>query len=292
VSSGLDAALTPYRILRNLVDFPLRRRLRVRRPVRKVAAVGLDAALDYLEPRDQREGRRLINEYRLEGIAARGTRRDVLENLFYLDMLRSAFGGGGVRLPPGRVEAVDVGVGHWFYLHALAGLLRRWRSVGGRDLHLLGFEADPYRLYGDGHTRADWADWHLQGVADALFVPEDVRRWRATADAAFMLFPFLFATDADKWGLPRTMFRPLEVLSHVWRGVRPGGALVVANQGGREAAEQRRLFEAAGIEPGWSSRFVSPFFRYRDPRYVWVALKPARTRSSISTPSPGRPSGR
>jgi hypothetical protein len=292
VSSGLDAALTPYRVLRNLVDYPLRRRLRIRRPVRRVAPAGLDAALAFLAPPDQRAARRLIRDYDLQGIAARGTRRDVLENLFYLDMLRTAFAAADVRLPPGPVEAVDVGVGHWFYLHALAGLLRRWRAAGGRELQLLGFEADPYRMYADGHTRADWAAWHLQGVADALFVPEDVRRWRATADAAFMLFPFLFVADADRWGLPRTMFRPLELLEHVWRGVRPGGALVVANQGQREADQQARLFEAAGIEPRWSSRFASPYFRYREGRYVSVAVRSASTRSSTSTPSPARPSGR
>ncbi|HEV8635976.1 MAG TPA: hypothetical protein VG370_17260 [Chloroflexota bacterium] len=280
MASGLDAALTPYRVLRNLVDYPLRRWLRIRRPVRGVPAAGLDRALGFLEPRDQREARRLIRDYELISIAARGTRRDVLENLFYLEMLLTALDGAGVRLPAERVEAIDVGVGHWFYLHALAGALRHWRARRPRELQLLGFEADPYRLYGDGHTRADWAAWHLRGIADALFVPEDVRRWRATADAAFMLFPFVFATDADKWGLPRTMFRPLELLTHVWRGVRPSGALVVANQGRREADEQRRLFDRAEIEPTWSARFASPFFRYREPRYVCVAVKPAGARSS------------
>ncbi|HEY3082365.1 MAG TPA: hypothetical protein VGM69_20965 [Chloroflexota bacterium] len=288
MSSGLDAALTPYRVLRNLVDYPLRSRLKIRRPVRSVAAAGLNGALDLLDPPDRREARRLIGHYGLEGIAARGTRRDVLENLFYLDLFRAAFGNGGVRLPRGRVEAVDAGVGHWFYLHALAGALRRWGTRGERELRLLGFEADPYRMYGDGHTRADWAAWHLQGVADALFVPEDVRRWRTTADVAFVLFPFVFVTDADRWGLPRTMFRPLDLLSHVWRGVRPGGALVVANQGRREADEQGRLFELAGIEPRWSARFASPFFRYREPRYVWVALKRASAGASTPAPSPGR----
>jgi hypothetical protein len=274
----MDAALTPYRVLRNLVDYPLRRRLKVRRPVRNVTPAGLDDALDVLQEEDQREARRLIWSYKLRELTDRGTRRDILENLFYLDMIVTALAGANVQLPAERVTAVDVGVGHWFYVHALFAVLREWRAPRTREVELLGFETDPYRVYDDGHSRSDWATWHLRGLPQALYVPEDARRWEIPADVAFMLFPFVFATDADKWGLPRTVFQPVDLLLHVWRGVKPGGALIVANQGRDEADEQKRLFAKAAIQPTWGIRVGSPFFRYKEPRFVYVAVKRAPAR--------------
>jgi SAM-dependent methyltransferase len=282
----MDAALTPYRVLRNLVDYPLRRKLKVRRPVRDVKPAGLDYALDVLQEEDQREARRLISSYGLEALAQRGTRRDILENLFYLDMIVTALAGANVQLPVGKLTAVDAGVGHWFYVQALYAALRQWRASRAREVELLGFELDPYRVYDDGHSRADWADWYLRAVPEAIYVPEDARRWKPQPHVAFMLFPFVFATDADKWGLPRTVFQPVELLQHVWRGLRPGGALIVSNQGRDEADEQKRLFAKAGVPPTWGTRFASPFFRYKEPRYIYVAVKGATNESSRPVPAP------
>lgn len=282
----MDAALTPYRVLRNLVDYPLRRKLKVRRPVRDVKAAGLDLALDPLQEEDQREARRLISSYGLEALAERGTRRDILENLFYLDMIVTALAGANVQLPVGKTTAIDVGVGHWFYVQALHAALRQWRATRPREVELLGFETDPYRVYDDGHSRADWADWYVRAVPEAIYVPEDARRWKPQPDVAFLLFPFVFATDADKWGLPRTVFQPVELLQHVWRGLKTGGALVVANQGRDEADEQKRLFVKAGVPATWGSRVASPFFRYKEPRFVYVAVKGAPAQPASATTRP------
>ena len=282
----MDAALTPYRVLRNLVDYPLRRRLKVKRPIRNVKPAGLDHALDILQEEDQREAKRLISSYGLDDLVARGTRRDILENLFYLDMIVTALAGANVQLPAGKLTAMDVGVGHWFYAHALYGALRHWRATRAREVEMIGFEIDPYRVYDDGHSRADWADWYLRGRPEAMYVPEDARRWDTKSDVAFMLFPFVFATDADKWGLPRTIFQPVEVLQHVWKGLRNGAALIVANQGRDEADEQKRLFAKAGVPPTWGIRVASPFFRYKEPRFIFVAIKGAPAPTVAAPPAP------
>jgi hypothetical protein len=300
----MDAALTPYRVLRNMVDYSLRKRLKVRKPVRDVKPAGLEHALDILQEEDQREAQRMISSYGLEALVARGTRRDILENLFYLDMIVTGLAGANVQLPVGKLTALDVGVGHWFYVNALYAALRQWRATSPRQVELLGFETDPNRVYEDGHSRTDWADWYLRGVPEAVYIPEDARRFSTQCSVAFMLFPFVFATDADKWGLPRSVFQPVELLQHVWKGLRTGGALVVANQGRDEADEQKRLFAKAGVPPTWGTRFASPFFRYKEPRFVYVCIKgaPARTaepaRSATTAPArsvattPARPVSR
>jgi hypothetical protein len=52
----------------------------------------------------------------------------------------------------------------------------------------------------------------------------------------------------------------------------------VANQGRDEADEQKRLFAKAGVPPTWGIRVASPFFRYKEPRFVYVAVKGAAAR--------------
>jgi hypothetical protein len=266
--------LTPYVLLRNQLDYPLRRLLRFRREVRGVRPAGLDAALATLDAEARARAGALIDCYDLRALVARGRRRDVLENLYYLDLLLTAFERGGVELPAGRLVAVDVGVSDWFYAPALAAALRRWHADEPRRLEVLGFEADPGRRYADGHTREDWAAWHTAALDGLHYVPEDARRWRGAVDVALMLFPFLFARDLDRWGLPRSLHRPRELLAHAWSLVRPGGSLVVANQGEAERDEQLRHFAALGIPVAWTGHFASPFFAYPVERYLHVARRP------------------
>lgn len=290
----LQDLLRPYILFRNWLDYPLRTRLRVARPVRGVPPAGLDAALADLAPPDRQRARDLVVAYGLSHLAARGRRRDLLENLYYLDLLLAAFDQGGVELPPRRLTAVDVGVSHWFYAPALHGLLRRYRAGDPRAVELLGFEADPGRRYPGGHTREDWAAWYVEGLPGARYIPTDARTWSGAADLATLLFPFLFAGDLDRWGLPRSLHRPPQLLAHVWSCLAPGGFLVVVNQGEAERDAQRDLLAALGASVTWAGPFASPFWRYEVGRFVHVARKPTPARGpttpDVAPPPPeGRP---
>jgi hypothetical protein len=264
-------ALTPYVLARNALDYPLRRLIRLERPIRAVEPAGLAAALAGLDGRDAARAGGLIERYRLGPLVARGRRRDVLENLYYLELIAAGLERAGATLPE-RVEAVDVGASDWFYAPALTAALRWWRTERAREVALWGLETDPGQRYADGHTRADWARWHTAGLTGATYVTGDGRRWEQPVDAATMLFPFVFSRDSDDWGLPRTLFRPEQLLARTWACLRPGGVLLVANQGERERDEQRRLFERAGIEAA-TERFESAFWRYELTRYLHVARK-------------------
>jgi hypothetical protein len=271
----VERFLTPYLLFRNWLDHPLRTRLRFARPVDQVRPAGLDAALADLPPAHQRRARDLIAAYHLERLAERGRRRDVRENLYYLDLLLTAFDRGAVELPPDRLRAVDVGVSEWFYAPALHALLRHHHATHPRDVDLVGFEADPGRRYTDGHTREDWAVWHAGGLPGARYVPTDARTWSGPVDLATLLFPFLFARDLDRWGLPRSLHHPRELLAHVWSCLEPGAYLVVVNQGEAERDVQRSLLAAVAAPVTWSGPVDSPFWRYDVPRFLHVARKPA-----------------
>jgi hypothetical protein len=264
-------ALTPYVLARNALDYPLRRLIRFERPVRGVEPAGLAASLEGLASGDAARAAELVERYGLEGLVARGRRRDVLENLYYLELITTGLERADAALPA-RVEALDVGVSDWFYAPALVAALRRWRAERPRELAVWGLETDPGQRYADGHTREDWARWHTAGLDEAHYLTDDARRWDRPVDVATMLFPFLFSRDSDDWGLPRRLFRPTDLLARAWSCLRPGGVLLVANQGQAERDEQRRLFERAAIE-AQTAPFESAFWEYDLPRYVHVARK-------------------
>src|SRR5262245_22500359 len=133
----LRRALTPYLLARNALDYRLRRLIRLERPIRRVEPAGLEAALDGLTPADAARAWALIERYRLEGLVTRGRRRDVRENLYYLELIVSGLERAGAALPA-RVEALDVGVSDWFYAPALVAALRRWRAERPRELAVWG----------------------------------------------------------------------------------------------------------------------------------------------------------
>lgn len=265
-------ALTPYVLLRNQLDYPLRRLIRPRFAVRRVEPAGLAAALAGLPDPDAARARALIERYQLGELVARGRRRDVLENLYYLELLATALDRADAALPD-PLAALDAGCSDWFYAPALVAALRHWRAARPRVVDVQGFEADPGRRYADGHSREDWAAWYTDRLPEARYVPRDVRSFQGRVDLATMLFPFVFSRDGDDWGLPRRVFRPGEVLAHVWSSLRPGGLLIVANQGEAEASQQRRLFAGLGVEIAWSGRVESRFWRYEIERWVHVARR-------------------
>jgi hypothetical protein len=281
----LRRLLTPYLVARNALDYPLRRSIRFRRPVDDVEPAGIEAALADLAPSDANRARTLVASYGLDPLAARGRRRDVRENLYYLELLLGALDRSAPDLPD-PLEVIDVGVSDWFYAPALVGALRHWRATTPRRLTVLGFEADPGSRYVDGRTREDWAAWYTRDLPEVDYRTDDARAFTGEADLAAMLFPFVFPNDSDDWGLPRHLFRPRDLLAHVWSRVRPGGLLIVASQGEAERDRQRRLFAELGIAAE-TVPFESPFWTYDLPRFVHTARR-SSSPSSSSIPSPGR----
>lgn len=64
-------------------------------------------------------------------------------------------------------------------------------------------------------------------------------------------------------------------MSAAWESVRPGGSVLIVNQGGDEHAAQLEMATALGIAVGHAARFESPLFHYSLPRFVISAQKPA-----------------
>ncbi len=262
--------------LRNALDYPLRQLFRWRRGGVRFANEPKHGLFDHLAPSEQERAwnvtQRLVETYHLQAFAQDSTAQNYRENLFYLDMLEGALERLEARLPD-PLHAVDIGPASWFYVQGLHALLRRWRCPDGRSLRLSGYEADAYRVFKDLHSRYDYALAHMRGLAGVSFLPQTFTAQPGMFDLALMLFPFVFTGDHLEWGLPARLFSPESLLADAWASVKPGGLLIIVNQGEEEHRAQRALLDGLGIAAQAGYRQDALLYRYEYDRFVLTARR-------------------
>ncbi|MBP7691697.1 MAG: hypothetical protein KA764_07255 [Anaerolineales bacterium] len=266
--------------LRNALDFPLRQFFRWRRPGlhwRNEPKHALFAAL--AEPERvaaEAAADRLLTHYPLDYLHAHSRTDNYRENLFYLELLERALEAAAPALPA-EINAGDIGPSHWFYVQALYALWTGWRAAAPRAVTLTAYESDAYRVYLDLYSRWDHAHAHLRGLpAERVrYEPRAFPPQPAAFDALTLLFPFVFERDHLEWGLPGPLFSPAALLADAWLSLKPGGVLIIVNQGEAEHHAQRQLLEAHAIPAAAAFRHESQLFHYPLPRYGLAAVKPA-----------------
>lgn len=262
--------------IRNGLDYPLRQAVRFQRGGYRIRSRPHGALFAHLpaEPRARAEAlaARLTDEFHLESLAADSSPDNFRENLFYLHMLAEALARSGASLPD-QIQAADIGPSTWFYVQALYAVLRWWECPAGRELALTGYEIDAYRVYSNLHSRYDHALAHMRGLPGATYLPKGFWRQPGQFHLATMLFPFVFPHDHLQWGLPAGLFDPRALLADVWASLRPGGILIVVNQGAAEHAAQGESLQAGGIRPVVGYRQDPLLYSYDLERYVWVAVR-------------------
>lgn len=245
------------------MTFALRRALRLSAPILLVPPTDVAAVVAGLPAPARAAAGPLLARHDPAAWRRRVRPWEVAENLYVLALLEAA-------LPPALrrpgVRALDVGCRSWPYLAAQrAAVPGRWDGV----------ELDAHARLGLLWTRAAVARWRTRGLADARFVAGPVEALAGPYDVVTWFLPFLTPGAHRAWGLPAAAFDPPRLLAHVWSLVAPGGALLLTNQGGEEAALQRDLFARAGLRAaplGALARELSPFERERP---AWLVAKGA-----------------
>lgn len=260
--------------LRNRADYGLRQRIAWRWNGLAFTNQPKEGLFRHLpeEKRKKTEARAsdLIRKYHFSAFRDASPVDNYLENLYYLDLLEKALEAAGEKLPS-DIEAADIGCSSWFYVQALFALLSWWDCPSERQVSLTGYEADAYRVYAGFHSRADHARAHLRGLREAVYLPQAFQADPGRFDLITMLFPFVFIKDHLQWGLPARMFDPVVLLSAASASLKPGGLLVIVNQGEEEHREQRRMLEGQGLAVLAACRHNPYFYSYDIDRFVLVS---------------------
>ncbi len=223
--------------------------------------VSKDVVRDHLSPEGRLRLSQLEQTYPLEPWSRCCTLQDWRESLYVLDLISTSIPPG---LPEGR--ALDVGAKNGC---ALPGLATGW----GRGCDAV--ELDAHRRYAWGSTRRVYGEAMAAALPDCRFIAGDVRALSGPYSLVTWFLPFLSAAPLEAWGLPGRYLAPSELLAHVLSLLAPGGALLVVNQGEREAALQRDAFAGLGIEASDLGRVVSALSPFRKERFGFLVRAPA-----------------
>jgi hypothetical protein len=225
---------------------------------------------------DQKEAyptyRRLEASYHLEWLCENSTADNYRLNLFYLDMLDRAFSAADLRLPS-SLQALDIGVSDWFYLHGLHAFLTWWHCSSPRYVQLTGYEADPFRVYGNLFSRFDYAQAYMKGLENVVYIPKRFVPEKEQFDLVTLFFPFIFIKDHLIWGLPRNRFAPVQLLNDALISLKKNGVIFIVNQGQGEHEQQRKMLAEKGILPLVAGMHPSLLYHYEIDRYVLLAIK-------------------
>ncbi len=288
--SSVSSSLHPFppllllHTLRNALDYPLRQFFRWRRAGLSFRNEPKDNLFAHLPAAQRAEAQaaadRLLARYPLDDLQAHSTRCNFRENLFYLELLERALNASqNLAGLQGRsaLNVADIGPSHWFYVHALYALWRCWGrgAEPPRDVTLITFESDAFRVYVDFYSRWDYAHAHRRGLPEerVRYEPRAFTRQPAMFDAVTMLFPFVFLKDHLAWGLPRGAFNPAQLLADAWASLKPGGVLILVNQGEAEHTAQREMMTQQNIPVSAAFRHDSLLFEYDLPRFGLVGVR-------------------
>lgn len=233
-------------------------------------------------------GKTLLEKYTLHPFREYSTRLRYLESLTYLDFLEHLLPASLGEMPP-TLRWMDVGAKNWAYVEGLYAMASHHHP----NILLRGIELDGYRIYADLHSRRDYAMAYCAHLPSSRVCYEvgDVMTHREAYDVISCFLPFLFVEPCLRWGLPTEYCQPEAFLRHLVSLLRPGGWLLILNQGDVEAQEQRRLLEH--LDPAeYQIDDVGPmpdsFLPYRFPRYGWRCRKrpaPLSTHSAEKAPA-------
>ena len=261
--------------VRNAVEHPLRQLIRWQRGAPRFPNESKQGLFAHLPANEQKQAndtaKRLHSDFHLQHLRENSSADNYRLNLFYLEMLERALSEAGPKIPQ-TIHAADIGPSDWFYVQALYAALKWWNSPTGRTVRLTGYEADAYGMYANLFSRYDLAHGYMNGLEEVRYIPRKFTRQTAKFDLITMLFPFVHLKDHLTWGLPLRRFNPVELLRDAMASLKPGGVLVIVNQGETEHFAQRDMLLAENIQSAAAFQHPSQLYHYDLIRYVLVAI--------------------
>jgi len=206
--------------------------------------------------------------------------REASPDVAAFDALAARVDVGAFAKAPDNDAAAEAVYAAFVLDHVLRGVRPRGRclDVGAKNGALLPglcavhpgpwtlVELDVHRRYADLTTRGAHARALAARFDGCRVHAGDVTSVVGRFGLVTWFLPFVVPSPHLAWGLPRRFFRPKETLAHVLSLVDDGGALVIVNQGAKEADAQRALlagFDVCVSDVGVLPSTLSPYTKER-----------------------------
>jgi hypothetical protein len=222
--------------------------------------------------RAQKLEQRYLKDYHLDQLKHVLSTGNYYENIFYIHMLDETFT-LLKRVLPDRIVCADIGTSHWFYVQALWSFYTWYQTNEPRRVSLEGYEVDAFRIYSDFHSRFDHALTNINETPGIQFITEGFKPILSHFDIITLFFPFVFKKDTLEWGLPSRYHNPDLLLQNAWKSLKPGGVLMIVNQGIDEHTAQIMMCEKLGITPAVKLHIDPLLFKYDYERYILAVIK-------------------
>ena len=188
-----------------------------------------------------------------------------LENLYTYDILEQCLN----KQPSDCTKILDIGSKNWFYAKGEYHFFKSFVQNPCLD----GVEIDAFRLYSNLYSRYETAKFYTKNLKNTNYIAGDLLSINDTYDYIIWFLPFVTIEPLKYWGLPEKYFMPEKLLYHAFSLLKNGGQMLIVNQGEKEAAVQKQLFEKLNIKYTEKGIVKSCFLEYKNDRYAFVINK-------------------
>ena len=199
---------------------------------------------------------KLNSKYNLE-LLKDTTRRNFLENLYFLDIFDKYF-------PSCKQNSFicDIGSKNWYYAKSEYIFFEK-RGIKKLD----GIELDINRLNLNFYSRKEIAKFHIKNLLNTNYLAKDFLLHEEKYDYIIWILPFVSKYPHIKWGLPLKYFEPEKMLVHAYNLLNDKGELLIVNQGENEYNIQKNLIENLNIKAEYFGEIEDIFDVFSHKRY-------------------------
>ena len=164
------------------------------------------------------------------------------------------------------LSVLDIGSKNWFYAKGEYSFFKRYSD----KLYLDGVEIDAYRLYSNFYNRYEVAKFYIKDLENTSYIPDNLLNINKRYHYIICILPFVIIQPHRFWGLPDKYFYPKKLFEHAYSLLKPGGTMLIINQGQDEAEEQRNIIGERSFEV---FKLDSIFYKYKNERFLYRIIK-------------------
>ncbi|EKE04211.1 MAG: hypothetical protein ACD_20C00097G0028 [uncultured bacterium] len=256
----------------NSLDFWLRRKIKFSRGTYFIKNEPKTELFDHLNNKDRQAAelkeREYFQRYNLYELKDNSTRRNYLENLYTIELLEQNLNPS----PSNKdISILDIGSKNWFYAEGEYNFFKY--ANFDKTIQLTGIEIDAYRLYTNLYSRYDYAKAYIKNLENTSYIADDLMNHQGQYDYITWFLPFVTPNPLLNWGLPLKHFKPEDMLCKAYNLLKPGGKMLIVNQGEKEHLIQKKLLESLNINYDSKGEFESIFLYYNYKRFITVVNK-------------------